>query len=96
MGPIMTDVAVFTMAAASDKLTTEWAFRNCSSCREGNPLAQSESKRYALKVVGIASATIITNKLRKSGHSRAAKIFRYSVVAIWLAASANNIVVGNK
>ena len=89
---VLVDVAWMGGAGALDVATTRYALRTCSECYEANPLFRAGDRSFQLTKAIVAKmaitgvATFACYELRKTGHRRAAKITRWTVVAIWVAA----------
>lgn len=81
-------------ACALDLWTTAWAFERDPSAGELQPLGQTSAARAALKVAAASATVWFDYQLRARGHRRAAAIFRWIVVGAFVAASANNFVIG--
>lgn len=76
--------------AALDLGTTRYALSHCPTCYEVNPMAQSTGKALALKATATVAGGFICYELRKHGHPRGAKWFRWGVVALWSGLAVNN------
>lgn len=80
------------LASAADMFTTSWALRRCPSCAERNPFGADVEARLALKL-GYGTAALGACWLLERGNHRGwAKVVRWSAVAIFTAAAANNAV----
>ena len=90
MDAVATDVAVLSMAAAADIASTHWALQR-SGNRELNPIMSEPAVAILVKSASVAGTAAACRKLRKGGHSRAAKVVRWSVTAIWLGVAAHNV-----
>lgn len=69
---------------------TALALRN-PNIVEGNPLGFNSEARLALKVATTSAAALTCYKLRRGGHKTSARIVRWTMFAIQVAAGANNI-----
>ena len=88
---ILTDAAWMSGAAVFDVATTRYTLRVCSECYEANPLFRADGgfrmrRAIVAKTIITGGAAFACHELRKTGHRRAAKITRWTVVAIWVAA----------
>ncbi len=93
MTPAAQDVAVLSIAASADFASTHYALKMCPTCSEGNPVMTEPAVGLALKAATIAGTTAACERLRKGGHSRAAKALRWTVAAVWLGIAAHNLKV---
>lgn len=94
MDAVQVDVAVLGLAAAADFASTHYALQRCASCSEGNPVMSEPAVSLALKGAGVAAVALGCERLRRAGHGRAAKVLRWSAVAIWMGLAANNVQKG--
>jgi hypothetical protein len=88
---VLADVSWVGGAAMLDLGATWWAERRCPTCYEANPLMRSTGTRLAVKAA--TSATVVWGcyELRRRGHDRAARIFRWMAVAVWSGVAVNNV-----
>jgi len=91
MDALAQDVAVLSIAAGADLASTHYALKRCPSCYERNPLMTEPALSIVLKSAAVAGVSLGCDKLRKDGHGRAAKVLRWTVVAVWLGIAANNV-----
>ncbi len=89
--PAAQDVAVLSIAASADFASTHYALKMCPACSEANPLMSEPAIGLVLKAATIAGTTAACERLRKDGHSRAAKMLRWTVTAVWLGIAAHNL-----
>ena len=94
MTPLQVDIVMVAGAASADISSTKYALRNCISCYEGNPFMQDDKMLILSKTAATVLVVTGCNKLRKNGHTRAAKVLRYMAVGVWLSVSANNFKQG--
>jgi hypothetical protein len=90
-GEFSKDAAWISLAASADLASTRYALDTCGTCREANPLAQGAGRQVAVKAAGTAVALLACHELRKHGHPKAAKLFRWSVVILWGGVAAHNL-----
>lgn len=85
----MVDTAWIAGASALDLGATRYALGHCPRCYEANPLMQTGTRMVIVKAATTAGAGWICYKLRKDGHPRAAKVFRWVTVAAWSGLAVN-------
>ena len=91
MDAVATDVAVLTLAAGLDTASTHYALSRCPSCYERSPWMREPAVGVAIRAASVAGTAVVCAKLRKSGHSRAAKVLRWTVLAVGLGVAAHNL-----
>lgn len=90
MDAVATDVAVLSLAASADLASTHWALKRADNS-ELNPIMREPAVAVLVKAASVAGTAAACQKLRKGGHSRAAKVVRWGVTAIWLGVAAHNV-----
>ena len=91
MDAVATDVAVLTLAAGLDTASTHYALSRCPSCYERSPWMREPALGVAIRAASVAGTAVVCSKLRKSGHGRAAKVLRWTVLAVGLGVAAHNL-----
>lgn len=89
MREAMKDAAWMAGAAALDLGASQYALSKCPACYEGNPLMRSTGTALATKAVATAAGGWICYELRKHGHEREARWFRWGIVALWSGLAVN-------
>jgi len=88
------DVIVLSLAAGADQASTAYAMHR--GAVEANPLMREPAAAVAIKAAGIAGTALACQHLRKTGHTRAAKVLRWTVAAVWMGIAARNVHVGRQ
>ena len=84
-------VWIFSTGMA-DIYSTAIALHRCeASCEEGNPILPTAEARVAFKIASSTIAWFGLRELRKDGHHTWANVLRWSVVALNLGLTANNV-----
>ena len=91
MDAVATDVAVLTLAAGLDTASTHYALSRCPGCYERSPWMREPALGVAIRAVSVAGTAVVCAKLRKSGHSRAAKVLRWTVFVVGMGVAAHNV-----
>lgn len=91
------DTAWIASGMVADAVATEWALKNCVSCEEVNPLMRSNTAgRLLLKTGGLVGAAAVCHQLRKDGHPRQAKVFRWVVTGLFMGLAIHNVHTARK
>lgn len=80
--------------ALADLASTELALSRGAT--EGNPLVRDRGARFAVNAAVVGLSVIADRKLQRTGHRRAARVVRFSFVAMRVLVVASNLRTANR
>jgi len=85
------DTAWIAVGQTADFASTEYVLNRCPGCYEFNPLIQTTMSRAITKAAVTVGGGLVCRHLRKKGKHKQAKILRWTLFGLGIAATAWNV-----